>query len=112
MAKLEVPEAFKQAKKEADIIKIGRALSSGISGVGANDQLKKSLSATTPTQVNNLINRANTLVKKQSGNKGKKHVLFDEDPFKKKDTEFDWRDRLKQWKKMQQSSGAILDFVG
>ena len=36
LAKLEVPEAFKQAKREGDIIKIGRALSSAISG-GVSD---------------------------------------------------------------------------
>ena len=27
-----------------------------------------------------------------------------------KDTEYDWRDRFKQWRDVQMSSGAIVDF--
>ena len=42
--------------------------------------------------------------------KKKKTVLIQETGIEKKDKEFDWRDRLKNWKQMQQTEGAVTGF--
>ena len=42
--------------------------------------------------------------------KRKKTVLVQETGIEKKDKEFDWRDRLKNWKQMQQTEGAVTGF--
>lgn len=43
----------------------------------------------------------------------KLHILIQQSNQKQqKDSEYDWRDRLKQWKKVQQAEGAIADIGG
>jgi hypothetical protein len=37
--------------------------------------------------------------------------VIEESVHEEKDKEFDWRDRLKQWKNVQQSGGAVLNFT-
>lgn len=41
----------------------------------------------------------------------RKTTIKIESDISKKDTEFDWTDRLKAWKKVQMAEGAILDFT-
>ena len=40
----------------------------------------------------------------------RKAIVIDDDQLSRKDVEFDWSDRVKQWKKVQMSSGAITSF--
>ena len=38
------------------------------------------------------------------------HILIDKPSLRKqKDTEYDWRDRIKQWWRVAKSKGAIVD---
>ena len=38
----------------------------------------------------------------------KLHIMVEQST-SKKDSEYDWTDRLKQWKKVQMAEGAIVD---
>mmetsp|Transcript_3428 Transcript_3428/g.3991 ORF Transcript_3428/g.3991 Transcript_3428/m.3991 type:complete len:96 (+) Transcript_3428:53-340(+) len=45
-----------------------------------------------------------------SGMQRRKTVLLNEGEVNKKDSEYDWRDRMKQWKQRQQTSGSVTNF--
>ena len=38
-------------------------------------------------------------------------MVMRESQISEKDSEFDWRDRLRQWKQMQQSAGSVTSFT-
>ena len=46
-----------------------------------------------------------------SGLERKKSLLVRESQLGEKEKEFDWRDRLRQWKSVQMSSGAVTSFA-
>ena len=48
------------------------------------------------------------MIRSSSGIKRNKTLLVRGSSVNSKETEFDWRERLRQWKKVSQSSGAVL----
>ena len=130
LVKLSVPQAFKDAKKAEMMEKIGKGVSgklnfnialfknrSTVEGGAAALQrtlttAPKAKGGSTNGSRRGSINSSDgqSMRKIGSGVQRRKTVLLNEATISKRDTEVDWKDRLKQWKQRQQTFGAVTSF--
>ena len=106
LVKLAMPTAFRIVKKEAMMSALGSALNSNIS-----NKMSLLRNHSTGGSSPQGLHKSNTMVRRgssttndenvkgvKSGLQRRKTVLLNDSSVNKKDSEVDWRDRIKQWK--------------